>query len=155
MKKLDWRIRQKQVNNKNEWSLRKIYIVKNKLTPWIQKGQYEIATVYKVFSQHSLHVPQTKFLWNRASIPKQRFILWLTCEHKLKTRDILFCMGFIQDDRCPMCWSAADILEHIFFQCEFSAKCLASLFEWLDIKFFTNLDRLARSDGKCQECEGL
>ena len=109
------------------WVLKKICKARDKLAHWVQHSKCTICDVYKAQPTQDASVSQTSFLWNRASIPKARFVLWLALQNKLKTKDKLCQIGVVEDNICPMCGLTAETVEHMFFKCTFSSKCLAEV----------------------------
>ena len=108
-------------------SLKKICAVKDKLRIWMPKEKYQISKVYKHVLNLTPQVKWDKFVWNRASIPRARFILWLIMCGKLRTRDKLVTMGVLTTNICPMCNTFPESIEHLYFQCPFSMPCLHRL----------------------------
>ena len=53
--------------------------------------------------------------------------------NKLKTKSKLAQMNLLADDQCSMCLVAAEIVEHLFFLCPFSARCMKELGNWLPL----------------------
>ena len=73
----------------------------------------------------------SKFLRNKGSLPKRKFILWMILLNKLKTKNKLFQIKYVQDDCCPLCNTISETITHVFFSCPFSARCLKELGIWL------------------------
>lgn len=63
---------------------------------------YSIVKVYKdlMGTQDKVHWVNTT--WNRAIIPRNRFIMWLAYHDRLKTKQQLINMGIVDDDKCPI-----------------------------------------------------
>ncbi|XP_021867556.1 uncharacterized protein [Spinacia oleracea] len=72
-------------------------------------------------------------VWNRLTIPKHRFILWLTMLDRLKTKERLHKVGITPDDLCPICFTQVEKINHLFFTCEFSKQCRQLLMNWLGV----------------------
>ncbi|GAV61907.1 zf-RVT domain-containing protein [Cephalotus follicularis] len=81
-------------------------------------------------------------------IPKHAFILWLALCRAHKTMDKLVAVGVLQSDLCAFHCGERESLEHLFFQCPFSAfiwkevlgKCNISrpgLLWWEDVQWMT------------------
>ena len=73
-------------------------------------------------------------MWNRSSIPKARFILWLAMNERLKSRDKLAALGLIPTDTCPLCGLTSESHSHLFFACNYSSQCLRDILTWVGIK---------------------
>ena len=95
------------------WSLEKICQVKDKLRIWILEDKYSIKEVYQEYFNSLPKVPWSRFFWNRTSIPKSKFILWLLVSNKLKTKSKLLQSHLIDDDHGHMCLSNAETVEHL------------------------------------------
>lgn len=57
------------------WSFRKIFYVKDKLANWIHQQTYNLKEVYIDCCADGPVVSWTKFMWDKSSIPKAKFIL--------------------------------------------------------------------------------
>ncbi|XP_074310094.1 uncharacterized protein LOC141645754 [Silene latifolia] len=75
------------------------------------------------------------FPWvnNRVMLPKHQFFIWLVAQNRLLTQDRLLRMSIIQNNRCFLCEDAEEDLNHLFFSCPFSRKCLRLLEDWLQV----------------------
>ncbi|XP_048501464.2 uncharacterized protein LOC104897645 [Beta vulgaris subsp. vulgaris] len=76
----------------------------------------------------------SKGIWNRLSIPKHRFILWLALKQRLMTRERLAKMGITECTDCCLCGVDTETHEHLFFECGFSRRCLIQLHLWLGVR---------------------
>ncbi|XP_056697909.1 uncharacterized protein [Spinacia oleracea] len=89
--------------------------------------------MYEGMSSELPKVGWCKFVWNRLTVPKHRFILWLASHDRLKTRTRLHKMGIGCDQLCPVCGNNDETVKHLFCDCTFSASCAASLLHWLGL----------------------
>ena len=69
----------------------------------MHNNSYSIKKVYHELLGVGQLVDWAEFVWNRSSIPKARFILWLTVNKRLNSRDKLAALGLIPTDTCPLC----------------------------------------------------
>ncbi|XP_070034924.1 uncharacterized protein [Nicotiana tomentosiformis] len=60
-------------------------------------------------------------------MPKRCFTSWLAMHRKLLTKDRLLRLKISQDNWCIICGSQPETVEHLFFECKFSAACLQML----------------------------
>lgn len=58
-----------------------------------------------------------KIVWNRLSVPKYRFIVWLVVQKKLQTTYILAKIGISPNAACLICGSFDETQSHVFFDC--------------------------------------
>ncbi|XP_073307023.1 uncharacterized protein [Primulina huaijiensis] len=73
-----------------------------------------------------------KPLINRPFIlPKHKVTLWLMAHSKLLTRDRL---PFATDNSCVLCNSHLESINHLFFECSFSAAIWIEVREWLGMR---------------------
>ena len=89
----------------------------------MQNSQYSINVVYKNLMGTINKVYWAIAMWNRAVIPRSRFVVWLAYHERLKTKQCLKRMGVVDDDLCPICGTQPETTEHLFFKYNFSAQC--------------------------------
>lgn len=54
-------------------------------------------------------------MWDRSSITKVRFITWMAVRNKLKTKDNIMHINFLEEDECHICCLGFDeSVHHIF-----------------------------------------
>ncbi|XP_021848076.2 uncharacterized protein [Spinacia oleracea] len=87
---------------------------------WLTSTKYSIKEMYQLHLTQRDNVQWHRYVWNRLSIPKHRFILWLATQDKLKTRTRLHKFGVVDDCLCPICGSSPETVEHLFFKCVLS-----------------------------------
>lgn len=56
---------------------------------WDTSSRYKIKEVYNLLLPESPKVNWAKAVWNRMSLPKHRFILWLSTQNRLKIKEKL------------------------------------------------------------------
>ncbi|XP_010677958.1 uncharacterized protein LOC104893541 [Beta vulgaris subsp. vulgaris] len=93
--------------------------------------KYSLKSIYAKLYVEGDHVYWDKFIWNRISIPKHRAIAWLVMKNRLNTSDRLLNCGLINDDKCQLCSIGRETHEQLFFQCDYSRKCIDLLRAWL------------------------
>ncbi|XP_021750452.1 uncharacterized protein LOC110716128 [Chenopodium quinoa] len=89
-----------------------------------------------------------KYVWKVAMKEDSMWVRWVHAvyikegywwEYKpkksagLKTRSRLFDWGACQDNSCFLCGEVIEDRKHLFFECGYSLKCLASIREWQNI----------------------
>ena len=118
----------------------------------MSKDKYSIKEVYRSYFDSHQKAAWSTFLWNRASPPKGKFILWEILLNKLKTKDKLFQMKYLQEDCCSLCNTAFETVAHIFFTCPFSARCLTKLSRWLTLpSLHMDINQVANFK-RCTDC---
>ncbi|XP_074283335.1 uncharacterized protein LOC141607886 [Silene latifolia] len=81
----------------------------------------------------SSKVPWCKVVWNRYSVPKWEFILWLIQHQRLLTLDRLKKMGMDVSEDCFLCGLDSESHLHLFQKCSFTQNCLQLVADWLHI----------------------
>ncbi|XP_021737524.1 uncharacterized protein LOC110704044 [Chenopodium quinoa] len=120
------------------WAWKKLCQVKDRLKEGFNSAGwlgnvYSISKVYKWIQGPHQDVSWYPWVWNRFNIPKQGFILWMDLQDRLRTRSLLVDWGVCQDNVCLLCGNAVESREHLFFDCDYSRKCLSGISEWLGI----------------------
>ena len=98
---------------------------------WSTSAGPFLAHAYDFFRPAGPTVPWGRVVWERWSLPKYSFILWLATLGKLKTRDRLW---FIPSDpSCAFCRSEAESHAHLFFACRWTGRLWDRIKDWLHI----------------------
>ena len=101
---------------------------------WMNTLIYSITKVYNDLGRGSNRVRWNNIVWNRIATPKSRFIAWLAFNNRLKTKHCLKLAGVVDSNTCLIYELEKETMNHLFFQCPFSQKCVAKLKVW----FVTN-----------------
>ncbi|VFQ95590.1 unnamed protein product [Cuscuta campestris] len=74
------------------------------------------------------------FVWNKLTIPKHKFILWLICRGKLQTKCML--ARFLPiDTLCQFCLKEQEDIEHLLCKCEYARDIYRKLLPSLGYNF--------------------
>ena len=117
------------------WVIKNVYGVKKTLKDLMQNPKYSINVVYKDQMGTIDKVYWATAVWNRAVIPRRRFVVWFAYHERLKTKKRLKSMGVVEDDLCPICGTQPETTEHLFFKCNFSAQCTQALVNWMGVNW--------------------
>ncbi|XP_048491453.1 uncharacterized protein LOC104887201 [Beta vulgaris subsp. vulgaris] len=98
---------------------------------WLQDIRYSIKKQYTALNGSDTRVQWSSYVWNRYTQPKHRFILWMSVQNRLKTKDRLKRIGVCADDVCPICGQHGETVKHLFFQCYYSSQCIEQVLRWL------------------------
>ena len=79
-------------------------------------------------------VEWTVMVWERLSIPKHRFILWLVMLEKIRTTEDLGRIGLVTDESCLFCNGGQEVIQHLFFKCTYNLRCIEEINGWLGWK---------------------
>ncbi|GAV92910.1 zf-RVT domain-containing protein, partial [Cephalotus follicularis] len=103
---------------------------------WHKVGEaFSTASAWKVIRRRSNVVPWHDVVWHPTRIPKHAFSLWLALRGAHRTKDKLLAMGVVQDAACVFHCGEIESLQHLFFQCPYSANV------WRDILSMCNVVR--------------
>ena len=98
---------------------------------------YSIKSVYIQLRPNGISVPWSNPVWCRFSVPKHRFIIWLTMRRRLFTKDRLLKFNLVDDTTCVLCKTDIETHDHLFFNCCYSAVILKQVMQWLGCNFQT------------------
>ncbi|XP_062112512.1 uncharacterized protein LOC133823677 [Humulus lupulus] len=134
LKKVDWW--EYTVQQNYSWYWKKIVAIKELFKVKLDKSafmamQYSIQSGYDILYDQHINVQWSKFVWERSSIPKHRFILWLVMLQKLSTRTYINRYLPSLDTVCLLCGDHNEDLPHLFFQCTYSKACLLRVKDWI------------------------
>ncbi|XP_074288589.1 uncharacterized protein LOC141613746 [Silene latifolia] len=123
----------------------RICAVKNQLKPWIFEEQwrqsncdYTVKMGYNWLVDDGVDVRWHHWTRNRLIVPKHAFFIWLVAHKRLLTQDRLMKMMIAARNRCLLCDTEEESIEHLFFQCSYSQRCLRLLEEWLQVSIPLN-----------------
>ncbi|XP_010666883.1 uncharacterized protein LOC104884000 [Beta vulgaris subsp. vulgaris] len=102
---------------------------------WLTQSSFSIKKHYINTLGQATTQQWAASVWNRYSIPKHRFILWLAVQDRLKTRERLFKIGVSESDRCLLCQQQPENREHLFFNCHFTKQCLKEVMNWMNFNW--------------------
>ncbi|KAH0722958.1 hypothetical protein KY289_006002 [Solanum tuberosum] len=140
------------------WYWRKICSIKGKFAAgysgnkWLHSnGEYTIQSGYRWKSGNGSQWPWWRDTWNKMNVPRHSFICWLAMHRRLLTRDRLARMGVCQETECLLCGCKPENIDHLFFECDYSKKCLEGVLEWMGLNIQrTNMEgiwsRLVRKE---------
>ncbi|XP_062089470.1 uncharacterized protein LOC133796004 [Humulus lupulus] len=93
--------------------------------------KYSIQSGHAILYDQHTKVQWSKYVWERCSIPKHRYILWLTLHQKLRTREYLSKHCQAMDIVCLLCGDHNGEISHLFFQCTYNKIYLVKMKEWI------------------------
>ncbi|XP_060180113.1 uncharacterized protein LOC132609918 [Lycium barbarum] len=92
---------------------------------------FSIKQVYLKLRGDFQKVSWRRIICNNFGTPKWTFILYLALNKKLYTRDRLNKWNITDQIMCPLCESANESVEHVFFKCNYSTSVWKKLLGWL------------------------
>ncbi|XP_048493280.1 uncharacterized protein LOC125493801 [Beta vulgaris subsp. vulgaris] len=98
--------------------------------------QFSIQECYKKLTGENEKVNWSKFVWNRLTLPKHRFICWLVMKERLNIALRLRNMGITDDPLCRLCGIEDETHLHLFFNCPFSLEVCKSISKWMQFELF-------------------
>ncbi|XP_062094321.1 uncharacterized protein LOC133800379 [Humulus lupulus] len=119
------------------WYWKCIVAVKERFKDKVSLGSflsqhYSIKRGLELMSIPDSKVSWNKFVWDRLITPKHRFIMWLVMWERLNTKNRIIKYNSSLDPTCLLCGEADECIEHLFFQCLYSRKCLSAIKNWLN-----------------------
>ncbi|XP_056688204.1 uncharacterized protein [Spinacia oleracea] len=121
------------------WAVKIVCKVKNMFNgklqshDWLTANKYAIKGMYQNLSEVQTKAHWAKQVWNRHSVPRHRFTMWLASQDRLKTRARLVKVGIGNDSQCTVCCCSEETITHMYFGCAYSASCKAMVFQWLGL----------------------
>uniref|UniRef100_A0A803PE03 Reverse transcriptase domain-containing protein n=1 Tax=Cannabis sativa TaxID=3483 RepID=A0A803PE03_CANSA len=112
------------------WFWKKLVGVKSQVKAKMDRAtfvmqKFSISNTYLLLFSKPEKKDWCKHVWDRLVIPKHKFILWLVLWDRLKTKDRISKYDTQVDLTCLLCGKGNESVQHLFFQCEYSSKCLA------------------------------
>ena len=114
----------------SSWYWRQVWSVKNQLKAhytqlqFQQMSQYSITEVYTKLSGEYEKLQWCSAIWGRMGIPKHQFCSWVAIQGRLQTREKLHSWGVSATHTCLICEAQVEDHRHLFFNCEYSSRCL-------------------------------
>ncbi|XP_074283945.1 uncharacterized protein LOC141608498 [Silene latifolia] len=109
------------------WAWKKICGVKEAMKPLLLlqgTGTYTIKLGYDWLVEEYPDRAWHPWITNHLIIPRHKFTVWLIAHNRLLTMDRLMKMNIAHENECYFCGDAAESIDHLFFQCDFSKRCL-------------------------------
>ncbi|XP_062108252.1 uncharacterized protein LOC133819101 [Humulus lupulus] len=141
------------------WYWKRIVQVKNKLKAVYSFNEFQSFnfTIAGLVSKLHLIAGRWKFtmIWDRFSIPKHRFIIWLALLERLPTLDRIQRFKTLHSINCVLCGNLAECHSHLFFSCSVSSKNLVEILQWSDLPYHGHdLKNLLKWIGKKKLSQG-
>ncbi|GAV92989.1 zf-RVT domain-containing protein, partial [Cephalotus follicularis] len=103
---------------------------------WTKVGDsFSTSRAWSAIRTRSNLVGWHQLVWHPKRIPKHAFSLWLAIRGAHRTRDKLMAMGVTHSAQCVFHCGGTESLDHLFFQCPFSASV------WRDVLKLCNITR--------------
>ena len=123
------------------WYWKKLVAIKNEIRQAVSLDEfsrvpYTIKIGYRLLEtgEKNVKVTWSSQVWERMITPKHRFIVWLLMHNRLYTKVRLHDLGIISEQTCGICRSEAETVEHLFFGCKYSERCVILFRQRLDWK---------------------
>lgn len=76
---------------------------------------------YNDLRRTAVHFPWHKIVWDPIGLPRHNLILWQVFQNCILTQDNLCFRGIITESLCCLCEQHLENVQHLFFQCPYSA----------------------------------
>uniref|UniRef100_A0A803PAJ1 Reverse transcriptase zinc-binding domain-containing protein n=1 Tax=Cannabis sativa TaxID=3483 RepID=A0A803PAJ1_CANSA len=93
-------------------------------------NKFSAKRCYNLFVEESQAV-NAGAIWDKLVVPKHRFIYWQIFNTHLLTRDYLQQILVIPSNLCPVCDSALETHDHLFFTCSYAIQVFAAVNKWM------------------------
>ncbi|XP_074304260.1 uncharacterized protein LOC141638972 [Silene latifolia] len=140
MKGADWAHYQPPPDS--NWNWRNICRVRGILeggyqgNTWVASpGGYSVSSGYHWMQGSHPPVLWYKDVWDNWLLPKHSFIAWLIQKKALNTRVKLHRLGVCLSDTCALCEVGKETHDHLFAECDYSARVIAGVEEYFHICF--------------------
>lgn len=121
------------------WMIKKILTMRKHLSImgyWssvTKMGKFSIKEAYKLLSGQHSKVPWKNLICSNPAPPKATFILWLVMMKRVRTKDLLFKWGIVNDVNYSLCISNNEDFQHLFFCCSFTQQVWSGVLNWLQM----------------------
>uniref|UniRef100_A0A803PL09 Reverse transcriptase zinc-binding domain-containing protein n=1 Tax=Cannabis sativa TaxID=3483 RepID=A0A803PL09_CANSA len=117
------------------WYFKKIlslrdYLDETKLRQATRGNKISAKRCYNLFVEDNQAV-NAGAIWDKLVVPKHRFIYWQIFNTHLLTRDYLQQIIVIPSNLCPVCDSALETHDHLFFTCTYAIQVFATVNKWM------------------------
>lgn len=103
-----------------------------RLGSWCVQGRFCIAKAYEFLKDHGGSFECMRTVWENASIPKTRVMLWLAAQNGLPTIDRMT-RGWHLVNRCSLFYNASKDMDHLFFSCPVSQSIWSAMLVWMGL----------------------
>ncbi|XP_048498191.1 uncharacterized protein LOC125496703 [Beta vulgaris subsp. vulgaris] len=98
-----------------------------------QMEEYSVKDMVKLYTGSVENVGWDKFVWNRLTVPKHRFFVWLTMNNRLQTTSIWHKIGIASSASCLICDDDEETQTHLLFECKYSSAVFRQVKRWCEL----------------------
>ncbi|VFQ66036.1 unnamed protein product [Cuscuta campestris] len=98
------------------------------------KGEYETQLDSEWLMGEPTAYPEYPIVWNKLTVPKHQFLLWLGWRNRISTKVRLRRFLHI-DTRCVLCSRGEEDKEHLFYGCPYALNIKEEIGQWLGIQW--------------------
>ncbi|XP_074288106.1 uncharacterized protein LOC141613269 [Silene latifolia] len=113
---------------------------------WIQDctkhGKFKVGLMYDLLRDNYDQVRWAPLVFDKAVTPKHSFMGMMAFQNSLPTIDNLNLRGLHLVNRCVLCCSQDENLEHLFFRCSFSSLVWRNISSWAQVPFTDDLSQV-------------
>jgi hypothetical protein len=102
---------------------------------WIpsSKGVFEVSSFYRVISSHGSPSFPWKGIWRTKAMPRVAFFAWTAARSKILTIDNLRRRGMIVVNRCWLCESDGETVDHLLLHCGVANALWNVILSWFGL----------------------
>jgi hypothetical protein len=82
-----------------------------------RKGSFEVKSFYRVLSSFGSNSFPWKSIWRSKASPRVAFFAWTAARGKILTLDNLRMRGMVVVNRCWLCESDGELVDHFLLYC--------------------------------------
>ncbi|XP_010687418.1 uncharacterized protein LOC104901528 [Beta vulgaris subsp. vulgaris] len=96
----------------------------------MQMEDYSLKEMVRLYTGDLERVSWDKYVWNKLTIPKHRFFVWLTMQNRLQTTSRLHKIGIANSANCLICDDEVETQTHLLFECKYSSDVFRQVKIW-------------------------
>ncbi|XP_058725309.1 uncharacterized protein LOC131596605 [Vicia villosa] len=96
---------------------------------FVKTGTYQTRNLYLEIRGERETVPWRNLIRGNLASPRAMFILWMTCQSRLHTKDRLVKFGTLTDGLCMFCGDV-ETCDHLFFDCRNTSPFWNQVLTW-------------------------
>lgn len=96
----------------------------------MSRDMFSIRKMYNNMRGDYPRVHWRRLICNNQSSPRWSFILYMTVQNRLYTRDKLIKQGMQSSPICILCEQEQETTQHLFFECNIAARIWQKLLTW-------------------------
>ncbi|XP_057248100.1 uncharacterized protein LOC130590136 [Beta vulgaris subsp. vulgaris] len=133
------------IPNRLSWAIKKILEARHLLidlttcNQFVYHNKFSIRKCYWFLRGEQPKVEWRRITCNSKASPKAIFITWMMLHGRLNIKTRLYQWGVVKDKHCPICNTADETLEHLFFTCDYSKAIWSRCLQLINVNITSDL----------------